>query len=140
MWADRRGVVAAAQGSGLFLQRGGEWRSLDTGGERIDAVVRDTKGVIWARSPRHLWSLAEGADAFEDHSQRLPGASDSGYLSLDQQGILWVPTDSGLLYRDEGEWRVLGPEQGLPASWGRVAAQDREGSVWIGVTVPEGPE
>jgi ligand-binding sensor domain-containing protein len=135
VWADARGAVAAAQGA-LYTQRDGEWRPRVTVSERIDAAVRDRAGTIWARSARHLWALS-GDDKLEDFSRLLPGTSDTGYLTLDQHGTIWAPTDAGILYRDDGadsEWRVLGQEQGMPASWARVAAQDREGSVWIGVT------
>src|SRR5438067_63201 len=134
VWADARGVVAAAPGR-IFTQRSGQWLGHETEPERIDAVVRDRKGTIWARSAGHLWALAEGQEKLEDFTQVLPGPSDMGYLSLDQQGTLWVPTDSGLLYKEEsGAWNVIGPAQGLPASWARTAAEDREGSIWIGVT------
>lgn len=132
VWADDRGVVAAAQRAGIWVQSAGKWRSFDAQGERIDAVVRDRKGVIWARSPRRLFSLA--GDRLDDHSSLLPGGGDTGFLWLDRQAILWVPTNSGLLFREDDQWRVLGPQQGLPASWGRAAMEDREGSIWIGAT------
>lgn len=134
VWADARGIVAATPGR-IYTQRSGQWVAHEAEPERIDAVVRDRRGTIWARSAGHLWALAEGMNALEDFSSVLPGSSDMGYLSLDQQGTLWVPTDSGLLYKEEGgPWSVIGPAQGLPATWARVAAEDREGSIWIGVT------
>src|SRR5258706_286995 len=133
VWADERGIVAAAQGA-VYTQHSGQWRNYPAAPERIDAVVRDHKGAVWARSARHLWALFEGHERLEDFSRLLPGGSDTGYLTLDPQGTLWVPTDAGLLYREDDEWKVLGPGEGLPASWARVATQDREGSVWIGVT------
>ncbi|HUJ27836.1 MAG TPA: diguanylate cyclase, partial [Myxococcales bacterium] len=135
VWADSRGIVAASYGADIWSLHGGSWRRIDVPGERVDMVARDRRGTIWARSRRHLWSIAEGEAAPQDLSPLLPGASDTGYLWLDQRGTLWVPTDSGLLSRDdEGNWSVLGPQQGLPSSWARAAAQDREGSVWIAAT------
>ena len=134
VWADKRGIVAASPAR-IWTEHGGQWKSHAAERERIDAVVRDKHGVVWARSASHLWSLAEGQEKLTDFTSLLPGTSDMGYLSLDQQGTLWVPTDSGLLYKEDGGgWSVIGPEQGLPATWAKVAAEDREGSIWIGVT------
>ncbi|MCA1825369.1 MAG: diguanylate cyclase [Myxococcales bacterium] len=134
VWADARGIVAATPGR-LYTQKERRWVAHEAEPERIDAVVRDRRGTIWARSAGHLWALADGMEKLEDFTHVLPGSSDTGYLSLDQQGTLWVPTDSGLLYKEEGgPWSVIGPAQGLPASWARTAAEDREGSIWIGVT------
>ena len=134
VWADARGTVAASYGADIWSLRAGNWRRIDVPGERVDTVVRDRRGTIWARSRKHLWSIPEEGVP-EDLSHLLPGASDTGYLTLDQRGTLWVPTDTGLLSRgDEGDWNVLGPREGLPSSWARAAAQDREGSVWIAAT------
>jgi diguanylate cyclase (GGDEF)-like protein len=128
--------------------------------ERIDSVVVDAEGRVWARSAAHLWSLAPGGAEFVDESAALPGTSNTGYLALDARRNLWVPTDRGLAVYEgarasrppaaarlvpPGEtpdgrragrpradgWRIIGAREGLPTEWARDVLEDREGSLWV---------
>lgn len=126
--ASQEGEVLEGTGSGW--QRFGPPAGL--GRERIDRMVLDGEGRLWARSPRHLWMRRPGSRTFEDHSRALPGKSAVGYLAIDRKGRVWLPTDEGLAYLDGGNWIRFGLRQGLPTTWGRTVLQDREGSIWIG--------
>lgn len=137
-------VLVAEGGQPVFASQEGEilewtvagWhrygRAEGLGGERIDRMVLDGQGRLWARSARHLWMRPPAGGFFENHTRVLPGKSSVGYLAVDRKGRVWLPTDEGLAYLEEGRWVRFGPQQGLPTSWARAVLQDREGSIWIG--------
>lgn len=114
--------------------REGTWTSLATPGtfrgERIDALAGDRQGRLWARSARDLWVMLPGTTSFRPAQCPSLVAGSRGFLSIDRQGQLWVPTNSGLLHLDGDRWETLGPRQGLPA-FGRAVMEDREGNLWI---------
>lgn len=126
-WRDSRATI-------LRWDRAG-WRSFaggrELGRERIDALAVDGRGVVWARSLNHLWSLSAGGGLFELSADRLPAARQKGHLYVDPRGQLWVTTNQGLYRREGAEWRRLGPAEGLPGKILRAIMEDREGSLWV---------
>ncbi len=132
VWCDgNAGVWAATQGAVGKLE-GGTWTWWTvTPRERIDGVVVDADGRVWARSGNHLWSKGSADAAFGDVSNSLPATSNNGYLCLDAHRNLWVPTDAGVAIHDRNGWRVIGQHEGLPTEWARDVLEDREGSIWI---------
>lgn len=135
--AARHAWVGAWDGSRAFVLRweAGQWRRLELprGGdrERIDDLLEDGRGRLWARSATGL-SLASRDGEFEAVAAPLPIDAQSGILLPDPRGGLWLPTESGLLHHDGDRWqRVFGPAS-LPAQWCRTALVDREGSLWWG--------
>lgn len=124
VWAGSTGVVARLT-SGTWTR----WTLQPR--ERIDSVVVDTRGRVWARSGNHLWSMDRDGHNIRDETAALPATSNNGYLSLDARGELWVPTDRGVAVHDARGWRVIGSRQGLPTEWARDVFEDREGSIWI---------
>lgn len=124
VWAASTGVVGRLT-NGAWLRWTLEPR------ERIDSVVVDARGRVWARSGNHLWSMDRDGKELRDESAALPATSNNGYLSLDARGELWVPTDRGIAIHDAGGWRVIGAAQGLPTEWARNVFEDREGSIWV---------
>jgi diguanylate cyclase (GGDEF)-like protein len=131
VWCDPKGGVwAATHGRVARIEGGVTWWDL-LPRERIDNVVVDAEGRVWARSANHLWSKGPADAAFTDESKALPGTSNNGYLSLDAHRNLWVPTDAGVAVHDANGWRVIGSREGLPTDWARDVLEDREGSIWI---------
>ncbi|UXI66450.1 two-component regulator propeller domain-containing protein [Tahibacter amnicola] len=106
------------------------WPGVDAR-ERIDAIVEDGQGRVWARTPTQLWQLLPGASQFAPYQTPVPLQSSRGYLYRGRHGELWVSTDQALMTLDGDRWSVIGPQQGLPgAPW--PVLEDREGSIWIG--------
>jgi diguanylate cyclase (GGDEF)-like protein len=113
----------------------GRWQDWQGGfgGERIDAILQDPNGEVWARDAHHLWVLRRGAARFEDAAPGLlPPTSAKALLRLDSGGGLLVPTDQGLWTLQNGRWTRLQAANGLPTPYVRDALRDREGSLWIG--------
>jgi diguanylate cyclase (GGDEF)-like protein len=132
VWCDPNGDVWAAAQGRIGRLTHGAWSWWDVvPRERIDNIVVDAQRRVWARSADHLWSKGEGDTAFADESHALPATSNNGYLSLDTQRNLWVPTDAGVAVHDVNGWRIIGLREGLPTEWARDVLEDREGSIWI---------
>jgi PAS domain S-box-containing protein len=137
VWADGdNGLVAAAADGVHSLAASGRWTtqatSEDLDGERIDALVRDSRGVLWARSPGRLWSRRAATDRFADESAHVPNSNQKGTLSLDRLGRVMVPTTEGLAREENDRWTVLGSADGLPVRSLHCALEDEEGSLWVG--------
>ena len=99
------------------------------------AVRGDSAGNIWLRSPEHLLVLPKGARRFVPVDQGLPSSTyDNSVISMDSQGQLFVPTDSGLAMRRDDRWELIDPTRGLLTNSVGCFLQDREGSYWIGLS------
>ena len=101
------------------------------GTERIDAVVPDGKGTVWARDAHHLWVLHPNAPRFELMAFNPPPISARGILHFND-GDLYVPTDYGLWVLSEGQWTAYNLATGLASDRVRDAIRDQEGSIWVG--------
>lgn len=112
----------------------GNWRTWEGafGAERIDAIVEDPQGDVWARGAHHLWMKHSDGTRFEDAAAGLPPCSARALLRLNADGSLLVPTDQGLWTFKAGRWTSLQAANGLPTPYARDALRDREGSLWIG--------
>lgn len=103
--------------------------------DQWDAIVRDREGDLWIRSPNQVRVRRAGSRVFTPslttRADVLTAVSLS--LHLDPQGRVIVPTGSGLLRRQGGNWERIGIEQGLPTNPACCVISDREGSVWVGL-------
>lgn len=115
---------------------GQRWETLAAGeaapGERIDCLLEDAKGRLWARTRRDLWVVQPGESRMTP--VRLPWSpaiSARAALSVDRDGNLYVPTDDGILIFEDGRWQRMGLAEGLPIQWARDVLEDREGSLWV---------
>ncbi|UXI65880.1 sensor histidine kinase [Tahibacter amnicola] len=125
--------LAHWNGQGSVLSwNGGHWTRFELHAhQRIDAIVEDGGGRVWARTPTRLWVLEPGATGFVEAATPLPLVSNRSYLAVDRRGELWVSNDRGLMHRGETGWNIIGPRQGLPGGpWPFL--EDREGSIWVG--------
>jgi len=111
------------------------WSLPGLGKERVDALARDGVGRIWVRTAKGLWVLEPGGgQMFHPVPEPSSLASTPGHLCVDRKGRVMVPTGTGLYTWMGNSWQRLGPQEGLPVDWARIALEDREGSLWIGST------
>jgi diguanylate cyclase (GGDEF)-like protein len=115
---------------------GGQWRVYGRAGgpwaDRVDDFAVDPKGWVWARTRRELLALAPGQHEFKP--VKVPFSltiSARAGLRLDNDGRLYLPTDSGLVFFEDGRWQQLGAKEGLPVEWARDVLEDREHSLWV---------
>ena len=100
---------------------------------RWSGLVTDNAGVLWARSDAGLWKKAHAAARFEPSAPQLPKDSKGLRLYAGPEGMLGVPTNRGLLIRDERDWLAIRGDQGLPGESVEAVLLDREGSLWLGL-------
>jgi len=137
LWVDPAGPeVFAARGASVGrLDASGSWTFWPTASDeatgRVDALVVDGAGRLWARSVRHLFSRGPDETGFRNDSGHVQWISNRGFLSRDSAGTLWVPTENGLYHLDGKGWSRLGVASGLPTDWIRGVFEDREGSIWV---------
>ncbi len=101
--------------------------------DRWGAIITDNEGTLWIRSFRRLLARPKGARSFAAPSREPAHARLSAALSLDRDGRLFVPTESGLSRLAADKWETVGIEQGLPVNPTCCVLQDREGSIWVGL-------
>ncbi|MBL0209417.1 MAG: diguanylate cyclase [Holophagaceae bacterium] len=135
VWAARWTLKNGRPLAEVLRWKDGIWKRFGTpsnfGQERIDALLADWDGRIWARSSGHLWVLPTGTDQFIEPKSDLPSIRSRGYLAASRDGGVWVTTDQGLYHIHDGQWRHLGAAEGLPTAWTRTMHEDREGNLWF---------
>jgi len=102
--------------------------------DQWDAILTDHQGSLWVRSLHKLFVRPKGERTFTARDGGLPPATISASLQLDREGRLFVPTESGLGWQKADAWETIGIEQGLPTNPTCCILQDREGSVWVGLS------
>ena len=100
---------------------------------RVQALYRDSQGVLWAGTAEGLFRMAEGR--FEALTRENGGLSSSDIDSIceDREGSLWIGTRDGGLNRLKDE-RIANytTRQGLPDDRVWTAFEDRAGTLWVG--------
>jgi signal transduction histidine kinase/ligand-binding sensor domain-containing protein/DNA-binding response OmpR family regulator len=128
--AARQGGLWVGTNVGLALYRDG-WREpgLPPVSERIQAVLEDARGRVFAGTPRELLVLER------DRIERVPVRSEDGVFALlaDRDGSLWAGLyGGGLLRLASGRSETFTPAQGFLDRRAWALAEDREGNLWIG--------
>jgi signal transduction histidine kinase/ligand-binding sensor domain-containing protein/CheY-like chemotaxis protein len=100
--------------------------------DKWDAVLTDHEGNRWVRSANRLMMRPPGARAFTPVSGLT--ASRSGNLYLDRKGRILAATEHGIAQLVNHRWEHIGVERGLPVESACCVLEDREGSLWIGLT------
>jgi signal transduction histidine kinase/CheY-like chemotaxis protein/streptogramin lyase len=135
---DPAGVVWFGCGDGLckLAGQGAEVVAHDAGvpPDQWDAILTDREGNLWIRSLNRLLVRPKGERLFKARDRGLPPATISASLQMDREGRLFVPTESGLGWQRAGAWETIGIEQGLPTNPTCCVLQDREGSIWVGLS------
>ncbi|MBY0507056.1 MAG: response regulator [Bryobacteraceae bacterium] len=107
--------------------------------DRWISFARPRGGSLWVRSRRLLIELKPGGARFEaPETEVKPILANFPSLAVDRRGQLLVPTNSGVAIRKAGggphAWRTVGKRNGLPLNEVATVTEDREGSIWIGIT------
>jgi signal transduction histidine kinase/ActR/RegA family two-component response regulator/streptogramin lyase len=102
--------------------------------DRWHAIASGRNGDLWVRSATRLLVLRQGAAQFVPADHGLPGNTGRPSLFVDSQGRLFVPTDLGLAFRAPNGWDLIDSRRGLAADAVSSALEDREGSLWIGLS------
>lgn len=108
--------------------------------DRWISFARPKGGSLWVRSRRLLIELKPGKVNFEPpDAQVKPILANFPSLAVDRRGQLLVPTNYGIAIRKSGpgpgnRWRTVGKRNGLPLNEVAAITEDREGSIWVGIT------
>ena len=133
---DSRGSVWFGCGGSVCRLEGGRVIALGENAgiptDKWDALLEDGEGNRWVRSANRLLMRPPGARAFAP----VPGltASQSGNLYLDRKGRILAATEHGIAQLVNHRWEHIGVERGLPVDPTCCVLEDREGSLWIGLT------
>ena len=101
--------------------------------EHWHAIAEDGQGKLWLRSATAVLFREPGGSSF-NVVKGIPESTIVESLQVDRQGRLLVPTRLGLLRGDGAHWDRVDTENGLAVRDTCLALQDREGSIWIGLT------
>ena len=131
------GEVWFSSGGELYRVDGETYRAvgqqLGLPHDRWLEIVREASGSIWVRSLAHLYELPPGSTRFVERGAGLPDSLEGGLTAL-PSGDLIAQTVSGFAIRKGSGWELVEARNGLPADSVSSVVQDREGSVWIGLT------
>lgn len=135
LWVTLSRPASGAPETRLLSWQASRWRTsegaLPFRDERIDCLMGDPQGRLWARSSQNLWvSPRPGAPFSRANTPQSP-VNAHGMLAQDRHGRLWVPTSQALMVLDGQEWQVLDPRIGYPIEGVRSVLDDREGNLWI---------
>jgi signal transduction histidine kinase/ligand-binding sensor domain-containing protein len=102
---------------------------------RWDAILTDLKDNLWIRSVQHVMVRLTGERTFRAQDVGLaPATLGVASLHMDRDGQLFAPTEAGLGFLAGNGWETIGIEQGLPVNPTCCVLQDREGSIWVGLS------
>ncbi|HLN02863.1 MAG TPA: two-component regulator propeller domain-containing protein [Bryobacteraceae bacterium] len=136
---DPAGTVWFGCGNKLCLLSSG--RAKEVGSEagipddRWDAILTDQQGNLWIRSVHRVMVRLKGEPKFQERDTGLaPPMFGVASLQMDRDGELFAPNEAGLSFLAGDSWETIGIEQGLPVNPTCCVLQDREGSIWVGLS------
>jgi len=101
--------------------------------ERVVALLEDGGGTLWVRTATRLGRVDRRMHRLlMEEAVRAEANEEEGKPSVDMQGMLLVPSSSGLYWQNGGHWQLLTVRQGLTSNLVQCATEDREGTLWIG--------
>ena len=134
-------VGIARSGPGLGLERfvGGEFKPFLTrnfNGSRIvvRALLRDSDQNLWVGTDTNGLYRIHGETV--DHFGTAEGLSSDTVSGLyeDREGMIWVPTSSGLDCFTDRNVTTFWHSEGLPSDLVESVIASRDGTVWVGNT------
>lgn len=103
--------------------------------DRWDAILTDKRGNLWIRSIQRAMVRLKGEQKFRERDTGLaPAMWGVTGLYLDRDGQLFAPSEAGLSFLVGDSWETVGIDQGLPVNPTCCVLQDREGSIWVGLS------
>jgi PAS domain S-box-containing protein len=102
--------------------------------ESWDGIRIAPDGSVWVRSTKSIYSRAPGQTRFSQENPDIATSGFWGQLAMGQDGSIMVPTDQGLAIHSPTGWTVVNRRRGLRNEMTNTVIEDREGSVWIGLT------
>jgi signal transduction histidine kinase/ligand-binding sensor domain-containing protein/CheY-like chemotaxis protein len=99
-----------------------------------DAIQIAPDRSVWARSPKSIYRRAPGGTAFSKENPEIAISYRWGALALGGDGSVLVPTDQGLAIHSRTGWTLVNRSRGLLNETTSAVMEDREGSLWIGLT------
>jgi signal transduction histidine kinase/CheY-like chemotaxis protein/ligand-binding sensor domain-containing protein len=98
------------------------------------SAVTAPDGTLWARSLRSLIALAPGGKTFQVRDHGLEEMTLPAGIAIDRDGTLLVPSNAGLARLRGQNWDYPARKPALPSNTLSAIYQDREGSIWIGMS------
>lgn len=131
----RDGSVWVAPQTGVYRREQGRYAAVPQfEGKRIDALLEDRHGVLWANSSADgLLRLAGAELEAIGPAMGVHGRGTSALLE-DREGLLWFGTTDGLYRVSDGAATTVGKLQGLSDDYVRTVLPDGEGGMWIGTS------
>jgi PAS domain S-box-containing protein len=99
-----------------------------------DAIRISPDGTVWVRSPKSVYSRPAGQSRFSREKPDIASSGFWGAMALSRDGSVMIPTDQGLAIYSKSGWSVVNRQRGLRNELTGAVLEDREGSVWIGLT------
>lgn len=129
----RNGEVLVAGDRGVYrLERG---RLLPLPGlehTRVDALLEDRDGALWANTSEHgLMHWYEGRVQTLGPYKGITGRGTEALME-DREGLIWAGTTNGLYRIADGPVKSLDTARGLTDGYTRTVMAASDGSVWIG--------
>jgi signal transduction histidine kinase/CheY-like chemotaxis protein/ligand-binding sensor domain-containing protein len=131
---DDKGTVWAGGEKDLYVYRDGKVTTAMTLGNARDvaALTQDSEHTIWVGSPSGLFRITNDKSALQSVASHETRGGVNQILD-DQQGNLWVGTESaGLMRIRAGQISSFKFAQGLTDNKILSLFEDREGSIWVG--------
>lgn len=97
------------------------------------AMVQTQDGYLWFGTFNGLvrFNGVEFQTFDRSNSPGLPGVAIIN-LHADRAGRLWVSTEFGLAWLENGRWHPLGVKEGWTATFAKTFAEDRQGNLVVG--------
>lgn len=138
--ADADGSLWIGTETGLIHWKNGAWITFPDVLGRVNSIVNDAKGAIWVvqtRMPHGAKALCRASDTKTQCYGEADGFSvpDGESLTIDQQGGLWVGSDTAILHWSPGSsstYPVSGLKNDLGLDGVDALAAARDGSLWVG--------
>lgn len=140
LWlAGERGVtrIDARDTPGLLTQKSiarQDWgRDRGVPDQKWFDVKADTMGHAWLRSVDKLFSLQPGDARFSLITAAPAATQTNKRMLVDNKGRLWIPGPDGVAVWNGSELVSFGEQTGLRGGVDSLL-EDREGSIWVGLT------
>ncbi|MEO8097467.1 MAG: ATP-binding protein [Acidobacteriota bacterium] len=138
VYLDSSGTAWYGCGTGLCVLSKGVAREIgkEQGlpADRWFTILGDVDGNLWVRGDKGIFRRSAGTSRFEALPTLPETRNTIPTAALDPQGRLLVPTDQGLARERAGGWEYINVDDGLNTSDITAVMQDREGSIWLGLS------